>query len=222
MRVLYKENAVALAELFALELKFTIDTLVNWFNSTIKTKFLELDNFQKQAFMEKNPLDLAKTTCSICGFSFVFLLTKVMNKQNLTTWFDFIVQQEYLFLKNIGVDKESETLESFYESFEYFLEILTLLKNENFKLQEMEQEKLREFLENCCADCEDDQEMRESINEFKIVKKRQTGGAEYKDKTFYKTIGFVYERIMNFGSNENIKGAIISENFLSNVDNLIH
>ena len=68
MRVLYKENAVALAELFALELKFTIDTLVNWFNSTIKTKFLELDNFQKQAFMEKNPLDLAKTTCSICGF----------------------------------------------------------------------------------------------------------------------------------------------------------
>ena len=64
--------------------------------------------------------------------------------------------------------------------------------------------------------------MRERINKFKIVKKRQTGGAEYKDKTFYKTIGFVYERIMNFGSNENIKGAIISENFLSNVDNLIH
>ena len=56
MRVLYKENAVALAELFALELKFTIDTLVNWFNSTIKTKFLELDNFQKQAFMEKKSI----------------------------------------------------------------------------------------------------------------------------------------------------------------------
>ena len=27
---------------------------------------------------------------------------------------------------------------------------------------------------------------------------------------------------MNFGSNENIKGAVISENFLSNVDNLSH
>ena len=46
-RVLYKENTVALAELFPLELRFTIDTLVKWFNSTIKTKFLELDNFQK-------------------------------------------------------------------------------------------------------------------------------------------------------------------------------
>ena len=67
---------------------------------------------------------------------------------------------------------ESETLESFYESFEYFLEILILLKNENFKLQEMEREKLREFLGNCCADCEDGQEMCERIDEFKIVQKR--------------------------------------------------
>ena len=85
----------------------------------------------------------------------------------------------------------------------------------------MEQEKLREFLENCCGDCEDGQEMRERINEFKIVPKRQTTGEKYKDKTFYKTTGFVYERIMNFGSNENIKRAVISENFLRNVDNLI-
>ena len=189
---------VAFAELFALELKFTIDTLVKWFNSTIKTKFLEVDNFQKQAFMEKNPLDLAKIACSICGFK-LCLSSYEGHEQtlNLTTWFDFIVQQEYLSLKNIGVYNESETLESFYDSFEYFLEILTLLKNENFKRQEMEQEKLREFLKNCYADCEDGQEMRERVNEFKIVQKRQTGGAKYKDKTFYKTIGFVYECIVN-------------------------
>ena len=173
MRVLHKENTVALAELFALELKFPIYTLVKWFNFTIKTKFLELDNFQKQAFMEKNPLDLARTTCSICGFKLcLFAYEGHEQTLNLTIWFDFIVKQEYLFLKNIGVYNESETLESFYESFEYFLEMLALLKNENFKLQEMEQEKLREFLENCCADCEDGQEIHERINEFKIVKKK--------------------------------------------------
>ena len=93
MRVLYKENTVALAELFALELKFTIDTLVKWFNSTIKTKSLEVDNFQKQAFMEKNSLDLAKTTCSICDFK-LCLSSYEGHEQtlNLTTWFDFIVQ----------------------------------------------------------------------------------------------------------------------------------
>ena len=56
MRVLCKENIVALAELFASQLQFTIDTLVKLFNSTIKTKFLELDNFQKQAFMEKKSI----------------------------------------------------------------------------------------------------------------------------------------------------------------------
>ena len=91
MKVLYKENTVALVELFASELKFTIDTLVKQFNSLIKTKFSELDNFQKQAFMEKNLLDLAKTTCSICGFK-LCLSSYEGHEQtlNLTTSFDFI------------------------------------------------------------------------------------------------------------------------------------
>lgn len=70
MRSLYREETVALAELFALELKLTIDTLVKWFNATIKPELLELDRLQKQAFIEKNPLDFSETTCSICGFRF--------------------------------------------------------------------------------------------------------------------------------------------------------
>ena len=53
MRVLYKQNTVGLAEIFVLELKFIIDTLVKWFNSTIKAKFLELGTFRKQEFKEK-------------------------------------------------------------------------------------------------------------------------------------------------------------------------
>ena len=53
MRVLYKENTVALTEIFVLWLKFTNDTLVKCFNSTIKAKFLEFGTFWKQEFMEK-------------------------------------------------------------------------------------------------------------------------------------------------------------------------
>ena len=35
-------------------------------------------------------------------------------------------------------------------------------------------------------------------------------------------VGFVYERVMGFQPTDALKGAVISENFLSNVDNLIY
>ena len=49
-------------------LKFTLDTLVNRFNSVSKQKYLQQNYFQKRAFIVKNPLDLSKTTCCIRGF----------------------------------------------------------------------------------------------------------------------------------------------------------
>ena len=51
-----------------MELKFTIDTLVKWFNSTFKAKFLELNDIWKQMFVIENPVDFSKTTCCICMF----------------------------------------------------------------------------------------------------------------------------------------------------------
>ena len=50
------------------------------------------------------------------------------------TWLYFIIQQEYL--------------GDFYRSFEYFLEVLTLLKNENFHSYDMEKKDLRNFLKH--------------------------------------------------------------------------
>ena len=44
MVVLVKEKTTSLSERFLDELKFTIRTLVKWFNNTFKAKFLELNN----------------------------------------------------------------------------------------------------------------------------------------------------------------------------------
>ena len=69
---------------------------------------------------------------------------------NLTTWLDFIVQQKYLFIKNIYSQEYIEntdnlkTLEDFYGSFEYFLEVVTLLKNENFRSLDMNKKRKAE------------------------------------------------------------------------------
>ena len=42
--VLIKQKSTSLSELFSVELKFTIETLTKWFNSTFKSKFLELND----------------------------------------------------------------------------------------------------------------------------------------------------------------------------------
>ena len=50
---LSREKCSSLAELFSIELKFTIDTLKDWFNRIIKPKFFELDCIKKQNGEEK-------------------------------------------------------------------------------------------------------------------------------------------------------------------------
>ena len=91
--VLDRQKSTPLSELFLVELKFTIDTLVKWFGCTFKSKFLELGEIQKQIFTKENPTDFSKTCCFICRFK-LSTSAKVGHKkvQNLTTWYHFTVQ----------------------------------------------------------------------------------------------------------------------------------
>ena len=52
--VLAREKSTSLAELFSVELKFTIDTLNDWFSRIIKPKFFELDDIKKHIFKGKS------------------------------------------------------------------------------------------------------------------------------------------------------------------------
>ena len=87
-----REKSKSLAELFSVELKFTIDTLNEWLFRTIKPDFFELDDVKKQIFMKENPVVQSETICSICGF-----LLNVDSDE----WFDFVVNCEHLFVRNI-------------------------------------------------------------------------------------------------------------------------
>ena len=66
--VLARHKSTCSAELFSVELKFTVNTLNAGFNFIIKLKFLELDSLKKQSDRKDNPTDRKKTICSICGF----------------------------------------------------------------------------------------------------------------------------------------------------------
>ena len=100
--VLVRQKSASLSELFSVELKLTIDTLVRCFNGIFKLKLLELSEIQKQIFVKENPLNWSEMCCCICRFK---LSTNTKegheNAKDLTTWFDFTVQQEHLFLRNI-------------------------------------------------------------------------------------------------------------------------
>ena len=66
--VLACKNSTSFAELFLVELKFTVDTLNDWFASTIKPKYLEPNDIKNQIFTKENPIISAKTICFMCRF----------------------------------------------------------------------------------------------------------------------------------------------------------
>ena len=100
--LLARKKSTSLAELFYVELKFTIDTLNDWFSRIIKPKFFELDDTKKQIFMKENLIVNSKTICLICG-----LLQDVEGDR----WFEFVVKCEHLSLRNIYTSNELKQID---------------------------------------------------------------------------------------------------------------
>ena len=90
--VAFREKCTSLAEMFSIELKFTIDTLKLYFNNIINPRFTELEYIHKNHFKDQNPFT-EDTLCCICNF---LVSTYVENG-----WLDHVLKAEHLFLRNI-------------------------------------------------------------------------------------------------------------------------
>ena len=77
-----REKTTSLAEMFGIELKFTIDTLKQWFDKRKKTKFLELDGEKKYDFKRRNPV-----TENTCVQFAIFRLSHVQREVGVITLF---------------------------------------------------------------------------------------------------------------------------------------
>ena len=53
LNALNKAKSISLLEMFSIELKFTIDALVKWFNDVFKSRFNELDELKNKILQEK-------------------------------------------------------------------------------------------------------------------------------------------------------------------------
>ena len=98
----FREKSTSLAEMFCIELKFTIDALKLWFNKIIKPRFFEVDYSQKDRFEKDNPIT-KNTLCSICDFP--------INPHSDNGWLEYIAKSEHLFLGNIYDQSQMKTTE---------------------------------------------------------------------------------------------------------------
>ena len=183
--VLVRQKSTSLSELFSFELKLTIGTLVKWFNFTFKLKFLELGEIQKQIFSKKNPIDFSKTRCCISGFK-LFTSAKEAHKkvQNLATWYDFTVQQEYLLIRDnyeyedLFPNGKSKVTKNHYEAFSSFLEVVVLLDkccNRTISSSNVDDiETLKKVFNEHLVDYDDFSEVDGAIDDFTIIEKYKT------------------------------------------------
>ena len=126
-----REKMTSLAEMFSIELKFTIDTLKQWFDKRKRTEFLERDDEVKHYFKIQNPIT-DKTLCSICDFP--------LEPKAKGGWCDHVIWSEYLFLNNIYTEKEMKIMnideitkysDKVYKILDNFDEFCNIIKSES-------------------------------------------------------------------------------------------
>ena len=143
--MLAREKSTSLAELFSIGLKFTTDTLNDWFSDIIKPKFLEISDIKKQIFIKENPIVTSKTTYSICGF---LLDGQARGEQ---CWYSFIVDIEYLFLRNIYSEKDLEKMKiidikKFYEIFDKLIDLVLVVEDATENPSGIKNVSLKDFM----------------------------------------------------------------------------
>ena len=107
--------------MFSYELKFVIDISKKWLRKKFFRRFSELNLLSKQRFKRENTICWDKTKCTICKFNLTLGASNAA-KEKFTTYFDFAVEKEHAFLRNIFDNDQIEssdnikTFEKYHQS----------------------------------------------------------------------------------------------------------
>ena len=125
----------AVAQMFAVELRFPSNCLLKWFNRKFKIQIMEIDHKEKFTCEAFNLTDWKKRKCVICNFPLIINAKGPNVPANEISYTDFYIKYAHKFLRKIYSKEELETskelngLESYYEVFDRFLSIVILLKS---------------------------------------------------------------------------------------------
>ena len=145
--------------------------------------------------------------------------------EKITVWYNFVVQQENLFIRKIYSREDIlsmqslSTLKKYYEKFCCFSKTVIFLERYNKSTNltsNNDQETWKEFFTYDLNDeFEDTDEIYDAIDDFIVVK----NCGQYNN--IDKIIGSVSSNIMKFKKAENVKSPIFSAIFIDNVKGLI-
>ena len=164
--VLSRQTCTSFAELFSSELKFTIDSLRDWFNRIIKPEFFELDCFKKTAWRKKYPVT-KETTCAICDFP--------LSAEAENGWVEHVAKAEHSFLRNIYSESKVKSME--IPDIKNYKEILNCIldlhhHSETALHDGVINDEIRDFrLEDLCGAYETFSELRQDVEKIVVPKK---------------------------------------------------
>ena len=146
----------AIVEMFNIELKFACDILMCWFNH--KIKILYLDNEIAINYRRTFPIT-TETKCVICDFPLQVDPKGLEYKENEMSYLDFLIREEYAFIKNIfdeeelKLSKSISNLETYWRMMKLYIHLLKVteieLKSANF-FSDIDDDFLQKFLIDYC------------------------------------------------------------------------
>ena len=162
----FREKCTSLAEMFSVELKFTVETLKAWYNNIIKPKFFEVGYDKKDSWKEKKPVT-NETLCCICDFP----LGPYADKG----WFDHVIEVEHLFLRHIYSYSQMRTMsiDDICEYKDILYQLLNIFSDFEEALQDDEaSEELMNFIrEDFCGLYDTLNKLREDVEKVLVPKK---------------------------------------------------
>ena len=192
-----KKDNSAFAEVFSIELKFTVNCLKFWFQRNMKQ--IELDEYVRDEFIRNTP----KKTYCICDFP--------IKSRAENGWFNHVCKAEYLLLGNIFSAKEMYRMN--ISNFDiYFNKINKILDSLDDFCEDIENEHRISLLEE-----KPNPKLDDTIKQIKNIKIK---GEDDKELTKKKVLGFLYKQSINFLPTDKIFSSerlIVSEKFLINL-----
>ena len=191
------EENTSLAEIFSIELKFTVDCLKFWFERN--RKVLEISEHQRIQFTKNN----VKTTCCIYDFPIQSRADK--------GWFEHVCKAEYMLLENVFGSKDLYQMK--IPNFEtYFDKVKKILDNVNDFCTSIESENRISIVKE-----QPNPKLDEIINKIKKIKITKVDKND-KEAPKQKAIGFLYLESIKFLPNDKISSDFpMSDNFLQNL-----
>lgn len=204
-----RKNCTYLAEMFSVELKFTIDTLKAWFTKLIKPKSFELDYDKKEQWKKQNPLT-DSIICSICYFP--------LDPYSDNGWFEHVAKSEHLFLRNmyLAIELKEMGIDDFSEYKENLTSFLDIVNE--FEEASQNGEPTDDVVNFMSFDqffaYDSFADIKDSVNKISLPK-RPCFKKQYNFRE--KAITFLYSNLIRFSSTSKVTAIPISKTFLDNI-----